>query len=197
MKIISVSQRIDKVNDRDEVRDALDQRLVSFLRSIGSMPVPIPNSLDDSGLRSFLETVSPDGFVLSGGNNIGEWDKRDTTESTVVGFAREKKLPILGICRGMQMLGVLAGTNLIRKSGHVNSRHDLVGEIRHNVNSYHEYSLENCPKDYDVLAVSEDGTIKAIKHHDLPWEGWMWHPEREHCFSSEDRQRARKLFKII
>ncbi len=61
------------------------------------------------------------------------------------------------------------------------------------VNSYHVYSLRACPDEYAVLACSVDGEIEAIRHRILPWEGWMWHPEREQPFASDDVERLRAL----
>ena len=92
------------------------------------------------------------------------------------------------------MLANLAGETLIKISGHVNSRHQLSGELNHNVNSFHEYAIQKCPLEYRILAKSSDGTIKAIRHKKLPWEGWMWHPEREPKFAKEDLSRIQKLF---
>ena len=42
---------------------------------------------------------------------------------------------------------------------------------------------------YEILAESEDGIIEAISHKKLPWEGWMWHPEREEQFVTNDKNR--------
>ena len=71
-----------------------------------------------------------------------------------------------------------AGTKLKRVEGHIRKRHNLKGKIKE-VNSYHAYSIAECPKDLKILALSEDGEIEAIRHSSLPFEGWMWHPERE------------------
>ena len=90
-------------------------------------------------------------------------------------------------------MGVWAGAQLKAVTGHVRSRHHIVGDIRGEVNSFHNFSLIDMPDDYAVLAKSEDGEIEAICHQLLPWEGWMWHPERESEFSKEDIQRFVKL----
>ena len=67
--------------------------------------------------------------------------------------------------------------------------------IKKEVNSYHAYSITECPKGFEILALSEDGEIEAIRHSSLPFEGWMWHPEREIKFSNNDIYRLKKLFK--
>lgn len=194
MKFVAVSQRVDLIKSRNERRDALDQRLVSFIAAAGGYVVPVPNNLVyDMSIKHWLAKLSPTSIVLSGGNNIGEDNFRDQTESILINYAEEKKLPILGICRGMQMLGSWAGAKIHQVKRHVGTRHQLKGKITINVNSFHEYSLSNCPVGFDVLATSEDGEIEAIRHQELPWEGWMWHPERENKFNAYDIYRLTKI----
>jgi putative glutamine amidotransferase len=94
----------------------------------------------------------------------------------------------------MQLLGHRWLTPLIEVSGHVRTRHQLSGEIQGEANSYHGLALADCPHDYRVLARSEDGGIEAIRHRQWPWEGWMWHPEREPAFDQRDLLRLRSLF---
>jgi len=204
VKIVVVSQRIDIYPDRNERRDALDQEMISFVLEAGFFPVPVPNALITGDLkkavgeRSFhawLDLVDPQAILLSGGNNIGACSDRDLTENGLLDYAIQKSMPVLGICRGMQMLGVHAGVELKNVGGHVRARHILRGEISGEVNSFHDMALDKCPSDYSVLARSEDGEIEAIRHQSLPWEGWMWHPEREKTFDSRDSNRLRELFR--
>ena len=68
------------------------------------------------------------------------------------------------------------------------------GEIIGEVNSYHNFCISKCPKNYSIIAMSDDKSIEAMKHRRLPWEGWMWHPEREIEFSPQDIERFRVLF---
>ena len=130
-------------------------------------------------------------IVLSGGNDIGLFSLRDKTEYLILDYALEKKIPVLGICRGMQIMSRWAGTKLKRVEGHIRKRHNLKGEIKKEVNSYHAYSIAECPKGFKILALSEDGEIEAIRHSSLPLEGWMWHPEREYKFSNDDINRLK------
>ena len=199
MRVIAVSQRVEMRPERNEVRDALDQRLNTFLLEAGFLPIPVPNSLisaslDYKSLSEWLSRVAPEALVLSGGNNIGNFTHRDLTEKAMLDHAKRLHLPTLGICRGMQMMGLWAGGRLKPVAGHVRSRHQLSGKFEAEVNSYHDFSLEVCPADFQVLARSQDGEIEAIRHSRLAWEGWMWHPEREAVFSQRDLDGLRELF---
>jgi putative glutamine amidotransferase len=205
VKLVAVSQRVDILADRPERRDALDQRLIQWLALAGYVPVPVPNQIVGThqiesphfseALIGWLECVGPSAILLSGGNDIGDCPERDQTECVLLEWAEDHRRPVLGICRGMQMLGTRAGVGLSSVVGHVRARHTLVSDVLHGeVNSYHNLSLSSCPPNWNVIARSEDGEIEAIRHVDLPWEGWMWHPEREMDFDERDIDRARSLF---
>ena len=200
MKLVVVSQRIDLIQDHGEVRDSLDHRLVRLLLTAGYLPFPVPNSVycknSDrlSEVNNWLRTLEPHGIVLSGGNDIGEFRERDLTEHIMLDYACDLRLPVLGICRGMQMIGHWAGVGVVPVDGHISTRHRISGKISSEVNSYHAYALEECPENFEVIARSEDGQIEAISHLSLPWEGWMWHPERDPEIGADNLKRIKELF---
>lgn len=198
MKIVAVSQRVDVYPDRNERRDALDQRLCQWLVAAGYLPVSVPNGLEtiagQDRLQIWLSALRPAAIVLSGGNDIGEAIERDNTERQLLVYAQQGTLPVLGICRGMQMMAVWAGGALKTVQGHIRTRHKLRGELVGEANSFHNYSLAACPAGFSVTAMAEDGCIEAIRHENLAWEGWMWHPEREADFQPRDIQRLKVLF---
>ncbi len=204
---VAVSQRVDMWADRGERRDALDQRLCQWLAVAGCVAIPVPNVLSASlmagrdeewpELQNWLLAVKPDAVLLSGGNDIGEAPERDNTERRLLAYAKDRALPALGICRGMQMMAAWANGSLAPVNGHVRTRHRLQvakpGEWPNEVNSFHNFALADCPLGFVVAARAEDGTIEAMCHETLPWEGWMWHPEREPQFNITDVMRFRAL----
>ena len=202
--LVAVSQRVDVVTGRNERRDALDQRLAKWLLTAGYLAVPVPNQLSSAisadplenqkAVHLWLDGIQPSAVVLSGGNDVGEYPERDATECDLLSWAKTGSIPVLGICRGMQMMAVWAGATLKPVMHHVRTRHQLRGTIHGEVNSFHNLALSECPHGFEVLARADDDEIEAIRHNTLPFEGWMWHPEREFPFSDRDRQRLKELF---
>ena len=192
-----MSQRVDWLADRQERRDALDQRMSDFLCAAGVLPAPIPNGLitQDAGLlERWLHALDPACVLLTGGDNLGVHPERDRTEAALLDFAHARGRSVLGVCRGMQAMGAWAGTGLRPVDGHVRTRHLVTGELSGVVNSFHAFALSACPEGFEVTARSVDGEIEAMRHLSAPWEGWMWHPEREPVFDPRDLAGVRRLF---
>ena len=99
----------------------------------------------------------------------------------------------------MQMIGVKYGSKLKKVKNHVRKKHKLINLTKSKfpaiVNSYHNYSLKDCPENFIITTKSPDGNIESIKHKSLPWEAIMWHPEREIRFQTDDKIRIQNLFK--
>lgn len=193
LKIALVSCRVDAVPERQETRDALDQALARWLAELGYQALLLPNVLDSYTLPSLITQLKPALIVLSGGNDLGQYPARDQTESALVDIARKLQLPLLAICRGMQLLAQTEGVALKTVSGHVARRHMLSGFWQGDVNSYHQFALSELPAHYDLLAQSPDGCIEAMRHQSLPWLALMWHPEREQPFCPLDLSRVQAV----
>jgi gamma-glutamyl-gamma-aminobutyrate hydrolase PuuD len=186
--------RVDPHNEIDERRDAIDQRWYKFLKACGFFPVLLPN--DEMSL-TYLGKVS--GVILSSGNSLesleGDAPERDSLENKLISYALGIQLPILGVCRGMQMIQSYFGIQLQVVHNHIGIRHDIDFNKRIlNVNSYHKYGTFASVDDIMVQAKSEDGVIEAICHKTLPLQGIMWHPEREQDFCEFDKQLFKNHF---
>ncbi|CAF0812933.1 unnamed protein product [Adineta steineri] len=162
------------------------------------------------------------GIVLSGGEDVDPRrykrpdlvgrveftdidEKRDDFEIQVIKRSLQLKLPILSICRGMQLFNVYHGGTLIydiptvtKIDGHakiqgIDQRHEiLVGEktllneitgcVKGAVNSSHHQCVEKLGAELEVAATAEEPIIEAIQWKNANenpfYLGVQWHPER-------------------
>lgn len=195
---IGITQRLDSVPDRIEQRDALDQRWASFLWSLGYVALPLSSGHED--VSAYLSELALDGFVLSGGNDVGAVPLRDRLEAGILALAATRTLPVLGVCRGLQFINTFQGGVAKRVQAHARTRHIILGPLttyRGNVvNSYHDWGVfqDGLGKDLTPIAWAFDGCIEALRHKHLPWLGILWHPERESPPHADDCAIIRSLF---
>lgn len=208
MKRIGLTQRVAAFPEREERRDCLDQRWARLLLQLGMLPIPIPNLGRE--ILEWTEELALDGLILSGGNDLaslpGACDtapERDLSERLLLDFARRTGTPVLGVCRGMQMMLCESGAQLRSLVGHVGSRHPIAVdsacplplEDRQEVNSYHNYGFrtEDLGSEWIPAALVPDGTVEAVCH--VVHRHWaiMWHPERA-PFEQGDRELVLSLF---
>lgn len=182
MTLIAVTQRTQIIAEYDETRDCLDQRWHDFLLACNITPLIIPNNLEVA--KKIINSVNFEGVLLTGGNNTLS---REITEKLLLEFAIQRKLPVLGICHGMQFIQNYFGDKLEKISGHILEKQEiLINGVRETVNSYHNYGTLNASSEFTVWARADDGVIKAIRHQLLPITGIMWHPERYEKFKLKD-----------
>lgn len=190
---IAVSQRLIENETYPETRDALDLAWGRWFDSMGWLPFPVPTALGKPAV--WFETLRPDGLLLTGGNDLAQWNSgplsamRDSFEKGLVELALQRQLPIVGVCRGAQLLAHLHGARLERVPGHVAVKHTVAIQPEHRlskalgstleVNSYHQIAITMASESLQPLAFAMDGTLEAFTHKQKPLLGIMWHPERE------------------
>lgn len=197
MKIILYTQRVEIVEDYGERRDCADQRVAEFLQACGYLPIPVPN------IRAIAERMpeelKPAGIVLTGGNSLvrygGDAPERDEAEKCILEYALERRIPVYGFCRGMQVILNYFGCELESADGHVAVRHRLYGQYEGmDVNSFHNQACFQIREPLEVMAKTEDGVIEAVRSGEKGIVATMWHPEREHPFADADVRRVQELF---
>lgn len=198
---IGISQRVDWIAGRDERRDALDQRWSQLLWSIGMLAIPLSSQTAEPD--KYLTEIGLEGFILSGGNDIGESPERDRLEMALLKHACDHALPVLGVCRGLQFINYFQGGSIVPIEAHVDKRHRISGPMALGrsdvvVNSYHRAAVTQpgLGKDLEPLAYTSDGCIEALRHAKLPWLAIMWHPERESPFQTDDKQLIQTHFGV-
>lgn len=157
-----------------------------------------------------------DGLILAGGGdveprryreeNFGSLDfdpARDEAELALLDHFAQVGKPILGICRGHQIVNVWAGGTLIQDLGEGNRIHrwmegDKVHAVRaegvlrelhgekFTVNSAHHQAVAKVGAGLYVTARAEDGTVEALEHESLPIFSVQFHPERMTGPETED-----------
>lgn len=202
MKRIGLTQRVEVVPSLEERRDCLDQNWTRLLAAAGMLPLPLSNLVND--VSAYLDDLELSGVVLTGGNDIARLEtardpapERDRLEWALIDACIPRELPLLGVCRGMQVLNIYFGGGLERASGHVRTRHRLSWDGQAvEVNSYHDHVVpeEALGNGLQATARCEDGTVEALKHRERPIEGIMWHPERERPFQETDIALLRRVF---
>lgn len=183
---VLISQRVDLLPLRGERRDALDQAWGGALRELlgrGTIVLPVPNRPQD--VEAMAAACRPSLIVLSGGNDIGGAPERDATEAALLDSAQRSGVPVLAVCRGLQMVQHYLGGVLSRVQGHVRCEHSIQAAPGKTlppltVNSYHDWGImqSGLAADLRALYLHADGSVEAAVHANRPWLGVMWHPER-------------------
>ena len=145
-------------------------------------------------------------LLLPGGGDMEPWrygqastaarglePERDTAELMLLEYFTAAGKPVLGICRGIQVINVFFGGTLhqdIPHHGAVNGADSfhMVHTVRSPllevcgpaclVNSAHHQAVDTLGRDLRAIQWAEDGTVEAVCHECLPVWGVQWHPER-------------------
>lgn len=211
--------------------DYLPQAYVPFLETLGVRPVLIPTSHPDP--VNYARALGAEALVLSGGGDIdpavygapntGSENivaRRDGIEKQLLDLALAQQWPVLGICRGFQMINVYFGGSLVQDIpsqiaadpaapiAHRGALHpvalrpgpirEALGADRLAVNSDHHQGVtaERLAPDLEAFAVSEaDGIIEGVWHRAHPVLAVQWHPERrDYPAAAGDSVLFRRIF---
>ena len=192
MKRIGVTQRVEVIRALHERRDCLDQAWHHLFAHFQIDLIPVPNTSGD--VVGWAQRQKLEGLLLSGGNDLAcqanarnPAPERDAGEQALLYWAENKKLPVLGVCRGMQIMNWHLGGTLSELEGHAACQHKVqpvsnasLFNDYYKVNSFHNWGIlsSDLSSSLDPLLLAGDGTVEAFKHKTLPWYGIMWHPER-------------------
>lgn len=193
----------------------LDQDVANSILLAGGIPYILPYTQDSTTLDEVISKM--DGLLLSGGVDIdptlfgeepipglGEiMPERDALESALIIRSLKLDLPILAICRGIQMLNVAAGGNMYQDIYNQKSNllqhsqraprthlshfvqikkdsllHSITGTDNFKVNSFHHQAVKDPAPGFIISAISSDGVVEAIESQQHKYVvGVQWHPE--------------------
>lgn len=195
----------------------MNQTYVRTLENLGALPVMIPLQMSEATLRGIFERL--DGLLLPGGEDLdpshygaerhpqlGPTDReRDRTELLLTEWALEAGMPLLGVCRGVQVMNVVCGGTLYQDLHSQRpdlQKHDYfpptyerfrivhridiepdsalaraLGAV-HEVNSMHHQGIAELGAGLRPVAKAEDCLVEAVEMPHLPFAvGVQWHPE--------------------
>lgn len=201
------------------------------IRQAGGLPVMMPLTEDLYEIRQMADRL--DGFLFTGGQDVSpsvygqtkqKWcgeccKERDTMEALLFQRVLELDKPILGICRGIQLINALMGGSLYQdldEEHPSNTKHhqsppydipchkvsiqkesplyELLQTEELPVNSYHHQAVKELSPDLLPMAVSEDGLIEAVyaPQKRFVW-ALQWHPEFSFSADNHSRMIFRKF----
>lgn len=213
MRRIGITTQVETNMSHQE--NTIHMDYIRAVMSAGGLPILVPVTLDFGMLDDYLNLI--DGLILTGGCDInpdryGEknqglsidiCDERDHMELYLLRGAIARKIPVLGICRGMQLINThLEGTLYqdMMAQHHTDIDHvNLESEIdylshsvkldpesvlsqwlstdRFRVNSRHHQAIKRLGNGLVAVGRSRDGIIEAIEYPELNLYGVQWHPE--------------------
>ena len=191
-KRIGITMRVDTAAGHGEQRDCLALDWAIYMANVCPEAnwMALPNI--GEAIIEYVQQWNLDGFIFSGGNDLGSVPQRDKTETSLLDHAFRAGLPIFGVCRGLQLLHQHAGGSLVRcqSQTHVGQSHpihlraDLLefeapGQVT--VNSFHNWAVpaRTLASSLELVAASSDGCVEAVRHRAAPIAAVQWHPERK------------------
>lgn len=207
-----------------------DDYIQAIIRN-GGVPLMLPLNTEIDVLEAQLDMV--DGIILSGGYDVnpvlynqqprqklGEiLPVRDEFEFKVLEIAKQKKLPVLGVCRGLQIMNTFYGGSLEQDLSYIVSENEI---LKHNqnqtptltthgivieedswltpilgkentVNSFHHQVVKDVAPEFKAVARALDGVVESIEYSsDQFLVAVQWHPEM-----LKDNEEMNEIFKLL
>ncbi len=208
-------------SDIKDGRCFIKQDYARSVEKAGACPVILQPIGNIEAIKDIAHRLN--GLIISGGGDIdpihyGEErqislslvsEERFVFEKALLRSALEQKMPVLGICYGMQFLNVFLGGTLYQDIGQIPSVLDhekeheidvykdgvlyyILSKESIRVNSSHHQAVKRLGTGLRCIAEARDGLIEAVAMDDYPFFlGVQWHPER---FDSSDSDRIFKAF---
>lgn len=215
--LIAIAGNLGQINGWDTANATT--QCVGALERGGGTPFIVPPTKDEDALSRFLDLSSA--LFLPGGSDVqpllyghpphpmlgAVQPDLDKFQIALIQMALQRKMPLFGVCRGIQILNVALGGTLIQHIPaeapyiqHLATTHkrwnvheieatpgSLLAEncgIRFQANSYHHQAPDRIAPDLFVSGKAEDGIVEALEHRSLPFVlAVQWHPE---CMLQED-----------
>lgn len=213
-------------------RSYVNEDYVDSVVQNGGVPYIIPFTEDDEVIRQQLNHVQ--GLILSGGHDVdprfydeepmqkigATWPERDHFDMRLLKLAEENGIPVLGICRGAQIINVAHGGTLYQDlsyrdgltlkhmQGHTPSlpTHgmevdpdsklaEILGETEFRVNSFHHQLIKDVAPDLFASATAPDGVVEGLENKKGNVIAVQWHPEMLH--RNPDVAFMNNLFKFV
>ncbi len=202
-------------HDWPEQRHRQNDTYINAVKKAGGLPILLPCLAHEADLALHLDLVH--GLLVAGGPDadpifFGEEPEEglgnvnpcmDAYEIPLIAMALERNLPVLGICRGEQMLNIAAGGSVIQHlpaavrrvikhqqsapRSYVTHSIDIaadtllsriLGAGKTRVNSFHHQAVSRVALGFCVSAVAPDGVIEAVESTEHKFVlGVQWHPE--------------------
>lgn len=211
---IGITMRVVRNDGYPEERDALSSDWSVYINKVMPQAVLIPILNSPNSAVRVINDLKINGVILSGGNNWGDAPERDETERKIVGYCLKSGLPVLGVCRGMQVLNLLLGGKIERnihkasEESHAGTVHDIyikeAGAFKKlakgavcRVNSFHEQGVlvNRVASQLKVFAITKGQVVEGFYHRSKPVIGIQWHPERKNIKAAAfDCRIAQELF---
>tara|TARA_B100000767_G_scaffold27934_1_gene24293 strand:- start:515 stop:1123 length:609 start_codon:yes stop_codon:yes gene_type:complete len=168
--------------------DFIDHYWLNYFekKNINYYLVPNKKMLSQKKIEEINLLIIPGGNDVS--NSLNTSKIRNIIETNLIKICFKKKIPILGICRGAQLLNKSFGGKIKKVKKHMRTRHnisfvnkEIVKKKLLNVNSFHNDGIKknDLSKAFKMLASDMDDNVEMFISKDKKMIGTMWHPERE------------------